>query len=1246
MTESDTELVGVEAAKRAARLLMDEPKRPVEYEPQGPAECHAAVSVLAAKFAAAGATLQEIVEGSRGGAEALSTDTFQGLSEIVQNADDTGASKVDFFFSADTLEVRHDGRIVTLRDLRAMTVPWLTTKADDSSATGRFGVGLSTLHAVADTFELHSGDYHAKIGDPFLSSLSDPQSPAERSDATTLRVTFRPGTATEDDFLRWSERWDDQALMFLQHVRRVSFTAGTTTRKLALRRQRAEEITWPFPDGVHARVVIDTVTASRGRRWLLASTEIPSPTGVERNRKKKAATTPLAVAIPLTKSPRGGPGRVYAGLPVADLPAIPALVNAQFDPVTGRQGFLYTEWNQSLVEHLDELWAIAIARAFRSEPAGAWRCIPAEPGEASASSALDGGDANQTTRELLAQLDHRIRVRSALLAGEIELPVGDTFVPLRDLGVECEDLTGLITEAEVAGLSRTDHQLPIECRDASGDWRKVLADWRTLNENLPREVTVEDALAFLQHPDRAVESVIALTAAALRHDLDRELLKLACVLDRDGNGHRPPLRGDPSLLTTEDAALAEPLGMAIPLHPAYLTDGDDARAVLAWLRDVGAIPPTDDIAVLERLAAAGNADHPIEHPYSDTQLRVLRDALEALAQGERERLGRGIGKAIFIDAFTFDREGRQSATHARPAEAYQPKRIDTIKDGFATAAGTTPDIVWAANKYAEVLKSDAGRGAGLGAQRLLRALGCLPFPRVRPHPDNIRKYQDPRRGLPINAANSPATRIGALRNLDANHTLDDLYSPDLTAVLTNIAKEKSARRRRERAAAILQTLGRARRDLGDTMFVQAVLANYTWNPRGETYAFWIWRAGSIPWLDNELGEPVSPSQLRRRTAATRAVFGDDPAGYIHRELAEVRPEMLRALGVAEEPETADLIRRLIALKEAPQNEDTFAECGIVYQALAVRAAGSGHNLGLTDTQLRDQLSQRGGLIRTTTGWAAPGDLLQGTPVFGAYRTYVPPVPGTEALWTALKVRRPNLGDALGVLSQVAKRTNKTGPTAEDEIVVLETLRLALSLASGRGDLGAAVKAKLRALPLWTSRGWTSKRPVYAATDPQLIEGIGDSLAVWLPGANPEQFSPLYDRLRITPLRSRSLQVAQADAAIADDYTTTRFRRAISNLKDDLARNAPTVESALQTTWEALSACEVRIQPLLQATMTLGEGEPLMVALEAHLDIDEGALFLRDTDLLDRLDGAGRALAAWFDTDERTVAHAWLAAIQA
>lgn len=1236
-------------ARDAARRLMKNPKAPVLYEPVTALECHAAVDELSTAFEDAGETFREMVDNSRGGAESLSSDSFQGLSEIVQNANDAGATRVTFTLTDNRLEVEHNGRPVDLRDLRAMSVPWLTTKSDVAEATGRFGVGLSTLHAVAETFEVHSGNYHVRIGDPFLTNLdADPREDGHFSNSL-LRVAFRPQTVSEQAFVQWYDRWDDSALMFLSHVRVVTFISESTSRTLRLKRSALAELTgdsaaWPFATPVQ----IDVVSARDGRRWMLATCEAASPPEVERARKRKAPTTPLGVAVPLfKKAPRDG--QVYAGLPVVNLGSIPALINAQFDPVTARQGLLGTEWNYALAPLVVDLWDQTIRFLFHSRPKRAWRCVPL-PSAPTAHLREQASETDRVGSALLDDLASRLRARADALASSVVLQVDGEDVRLTRLGVESPALTGVLTADEVAALSDTDFRLPDSARDGLARWRDVLRHWRSLTSDLRPEVEIRDALRLLNHPLRAVREVVVLSAVAVEARLARDLRDLSCIVGEDGRTHRPPNATSPFALTTSAGGLGGELGLTLQLHPEYSRDTPAAHVVREWLKAEGClIDRGNDLQVLERLAKAGGVDNPVEEPFDDLRLTTLRKALEALDTADMHRLARNIGRAIFVDGYEFAPSGATVSRPVRPCDAYMPKRIETVRDGFFTAAGQTRGLVWVANRYVDVLKSDLPRGAGLGAQRFLRAMGVATTPRVVKHPALEAKYQSSRRrGLPNSYwAATPEWRR-ALADLDANYTLEDWESPDLVRVLNSIAADRVARRRRERANALIEVLGRSWRDLGDSIEVDAAWAHHGWNVRGKVRAWWLWRAASIPWLDNSEGTPTAPIHLRRRSTANIAVFGDTPETFLHKDVTQARPEVLNFLGVAQEPNTSDLIQRLRSLRENP-HENTYAECATVYVALASRAADG--SIGRTAKQLREQLSERGGLIRNSARWVSPDAVLRGPLIFGSRRDFTPSVDGTEALWRFLQIREPRVDDCLSVLSEIAKERRPLSD--EDEAVVLHTLRHVDKLLTPRQpdsfgrrhDISNRVKSRLGSLPLWTSQGWVSKRPIYVVPDPQLAEGIGSALPVWAPGADPSQFKRLLPLLKVAPLGSSHVVTNHPDKAYLDDDATLRFQGALEHLKADLARNAPEIESSLTIPWGLLERTEIRVHPLLDATVTPPARKPITVPVRAKFETARGQLFLRDEIEIDRVDGVGRALATLFSTDERNLTYAWLAAVQ-
>ncbi len=1215
-----------------------------------------------------------MIDNSRGGAESLSTDAFQGLSEVVQNANDVAATVVSFMLDDDVLEVRHNGRAVNLRDLRAMAVPWLTTKSDDAAATGRFGVGLSTLHRFAETFEVHSGHYHVQVGDPFVSNLLSTPDESVYVEETVLKVAFREGAATEAEFLEWCDRWDDAALMFLGHVRKVVFATPHRSRTLQLDVGREAKVEWELdtntpesgiptaeqpadaqselianrPDRVS--VTVRRVTAADGRRWLLSTCEVPSPPDVDRVRKRKGATTPIGIALPLFNR-QSSHGVMYAGLPVVDLPVVPALVNAQFDPFTTRQGLQNSDWNFAVARLAAGLWLRTMAHLFDTQPRKAWRCVPALATAPNAATNHGSAEASSTD-DLVDAFRLDLIDRATNLASHITFPVDGEAVPLGSLAVEAAPLSRHLTDDEVARLAELPRRLPEEARDKRGVWRSVLTQWRATEAALPAEVTVADALRLFDgqvaaEPD--ISRTINLTAVALDAGLATLLGDHTCVINDRGERVKPPQPHHPRVLVRESGSLAQSLGFGEVIHPEYLMSTGPSTAVLDWLTTTHRLIGPDDVASLERLATAGAHGNPIEAPLKDEHLAALRTAMEPLGTTEWRRLGPNLGRAIFIRVTFYDTTGTEKEGHALPCQAYQPRQIEGNADGFQTAAGPTPGLRWAHRRYNTLLKSELKRDGGLGASRLLRVLGCLTAPRLAPHAAGNQYYRSSyRKGVPQYLNGGPAARSRALVDLDANWTLDDYDydSLDLTAVLQNIARDTNNDQRRKRASAILATLRRGWRELSEHASVDAAHAHHTWHHRGTTRAFWLWRASSIPWLENAAGQASTPSNLRRQSESNRALFGNDPSALVHPGFADTRPEILDALGVYGEPNTMDLVRRLRELRGESATDETFAECGVIYQALANRVRAGRESLGLTERQLVDHLSQRGGLIRISEGWCTPAELLRGRPIFGTRRQFTPPIPRTDPLWRALRIPEPRLEDCINVLVEIGK--TKHQPTSDDETIIVDTLRTIDQLLQARRQpLPRRLKDKLRTLPLWTSIGWHARRPVYSTDDHQLALGIGTDRPMWLPGVDPAQFQRLFNDLRITALDRDLVRVADPSAGAIDETTTRTFTRILDQFKSDLTRNAPVLVDTMRIAWTDAAAYEVRIDPALKATLTLpNDKTPLTIPIRAMFDAQEAALFISDIEEIERVEGVARALATLFTGDARPVTHAWLAAVLA
>ncbi|WP_329562115.1 sacsin N-terminal ATP-binding-like domain-containing protein [Kitasatospora sp. NBC_01266] len=1170
---------------------------------------------------------------------------------MVQNAEDLRASELRILVRQGELLLAHNGASVRLPDVLALATPWLTTKAEDAEATGRFGIGLMTLRAISPVLEVHCGHYHAQFGDPTISVVDALTVPPEfaSQDWTVLRIPLTETSSaadsivTADDIDRWLGDWSDSALLFLRYVTRiVLYDADLRTRR-ELRLERGRETGGVLRvAGDRQPVRRQSAVSGDGTRWMRFTAVVPTPQGVSRAYKATAETITVSVAIP-----RGGTsrGHVHVGLPVVAT-GLPLRVSAPFDPVPSRRGIADNAWNRALADIVAELWTAVVLRMFSQSPKQAWQVMPLDLTDQSPSPLV-------TRLEAVITEQARTEVSRRLT---LAVPGGHEPLGLADLALEEAELTSVLTCAEVAQVAGCPAALPDSARDAAGRWRAVLADWSEAGGKCPVPVSVADAMVLLNDQARSPEATLALAAVCLEDGWSAgRLTDYRWIIDDQGARHRPPGESAAWVFAEPSGELAEILGIARRLHPAYRGTSPEAQGTRAWLRRHGALlTGSGSTAVIRRLAAVGAAGRQLSpEALSDEQVKSLRDGFVAIPDAERPGLGRDVGRAVLLEAYQYDSDGKPRTVAASPADAYLPRALDsTDRDGFAFAAGATPGTTWLRSRYAEVLQ---GSGTGLGATRFMRLLGAASAPRLRPHPSRSYRFSQAARGVPRWLEDNSSKRFEDLLRLRATYTLEDYDSPDLQAVAEHIASESDAALRRSRAVALVDVLARAwQANYADHAEVEAVSDYYTWQKEGTTAASWLWRLRETKWLEDEQAELRSPLELRLRTRSTAVVYGNDGAKYLHHAIQgplDSRAEVLEALGVAGDASVSDLIARLVTLRDSPGRSgpeielDTAATATIVYSALAQRLPTATRDVKEL-TEIQRAFDRDNGLILTQSGWRKPAECLQGPPIFGRLRDFAPVLPEGDLLWSRLGVKLPSADDACAVIRDVARTENanrRAEPDAATHAVLLESLNLLAREATREGGRPSS-EARPTRLPLWTSMGWTGKRPVYAVQDPSIADALAPQLPVWRPGAELQSFQPLLEVLRITQLEMGDMVVKPSPLAQVDLYGTHLAREAVALLREDLQRNSPAIATALTCSWAELSELTVQVDPDLRRVIKLPlDGQTVEVTANAAIDRDAGVFYVREIDLLARPSTAGRAIAGQFTRGQREVANAWPAA---
>lgn len=114
----------------------------------------------------------------------LYTDRSHFIYELLQNAEDAEATSIRFVQYHDRLEVLHDGRPFTAKNLQGLCDIGKSDKVDNLNQIGEFGVGFKSVFGICDTVLLYSEPSHFRnsdIGDavPFSVKIVDFTSPKD-----------------------------------------------------------------------------------------------------------------------------------------------------------------------------------------------------------------------------------------------------------------------------------------------------------------------------------------------------------------------------------------------------------------------------------------------------------------------------------------------------------------------------------------------------------------------------------------------------------------------------------------------------------------------------------------------------------------------------------------------------------------------------------------------------------------------------------------------------------------------------------------------------------------------------------------------------------------------------------------------------------------------------------------------------------------------------------------------------------
>jgi hypothetical protein len=162
--------------------------------------------------------------------------------ELLQNAEDAGATEVSFTLMADRVICEHDGRMFTIEDVTSITGIHDSTKAKSKDKIGKFGVGFKSVFVYTQVPAIVSGDFAFQI----VQQVLPEQIASDTSLGHRTRFEFpfnnpkKPPQEAYAEIGAGLNGLDEKTLLFLSNLQSVKWRIGTDAPGEVLRHKHSD----------------------------------------------------------------------------------------------------------------------------------------------------------------------------------------------------------------------------------------------------------------------------------------------------------------------------------------------------------------------------------------------------------------------------------------------------------------------------------------------------------------------------------------------------------------------------------------------------------------------------------------------------------------------------------------------------------------------------------------------------------------------------------------------------------------------------------------------------------------------------------------------------------------------------------------------------------------------------------------------------------------------------------------------
>lgn len=204
----------------------------------------------------------------------LYTDRSHFVFELLQNAEDAGATKILFCLFDDRLEVTHNGRRFNEQDVRGVCGVGEGTKTEDLTKIGKIGIGFKSVYAYTNSPEVHSDGEAFKI-EHYVRPYAVSPKPIGNSWTTLFLFPFNiPTISTEiacKEIGRRLENLNARTLLFLRNIEEIEYRLPNLINGVYLRDEVSRG------SGRKVRVIGQKNGKDEDENWLIFERLVSTP---------------------------------------------------------------------------------------------------------------------------------------------------------------------------------------------------------------------------------------------------------------------------------------------------------------------------------------------------------------------------------------------------------------------------------------------------------------------------------------------------------------------------------------------------------------------------------------------------------------------------------------------------------------------------------------------------------------------------------------------------------------------------------------------------------------------------------------------------------------------------------------------------------------------------------------------------------------------------------------------------------